>query len=601
MQTQVREFRHHLRLAFIVPLVLAALLGAAFVIQAWFLRGALLNAQHSYDVQTRARSVMRLILDMETGLRGYLLTGSESFLQPYRTSLPQVQPAFDQLAELVRDDPRQTQAQVAMQRNFEAWQNYAERMIVIRRVSGPVTDSDFNLEGKTLMDEIRHERDQILTIEEGRFQNRVRGVQRTVTTLFIMATVLCVAVGFVIATFSRRELSTLARTFNRTLVTAYERGEELQQSQSWLEGVLTSIDDGVIAADLRGRIVFSNNVAQALLNRSQSELNLAPVSETVHVIDEYTGEPLSDPFQSVVVTQARVTSSAHSLLLRHDDSRVPVFVAASPMRDESHALTGVVIVLRDETEHRQSERTLQSAEKMASIGRLAASVAHEIHNPLDSLGNILYLLEHGTLDEASKTYVRLAREELERVSNISEQMLTFSRESRQPVEVDLAEVIDNVLTLFAARIRRQGVVVVKNYQPSVSVLAFPGELRQVFSNLVGNALDAMPGTGRLTIRTRAARKSEGLGRDGARVLICDTGAGIPEEVRGRLMDPFVTSKGEKGTGLGLWVCRGIVEKYRGTLTYRTSTSPGRSGTCFSVFFPTTAQKAPVELDRRKAS
>jgi signal transduction histidine kinase len=180
------------------------------------------------------------------------------------------------------------------------------------------------------------------------------------------------------------------------------------------------------------------------------------------------------------------------------------------------------------------------------------------------------------------------------VTAISEQMLTFSRETRQPIEIRLSDVMDNVLTLYAARIRRVGVVVVKDFADTGVVTAFPGEMRQVFSNLVGNALDAMNGPGKLTIRIEQSHDWEDGREAGVRVMICDTGGGVPPEVRDKLMEPFVTSKGEKGTGLGLWVCRGIVEKYHGRLRYHTSTTPGRSGTCFSVFLPNASRKAPQE-------
>src|SRR5262249_39849746 len=158
-------------------------------------------------------------------------------------------------------------------------------------------------------------------------------------------------------------------------------------------------------------------------------------------------------------------------------------------------------------------------------------------NPLDALGNLLYLLEHQAMDESGKTYVRLAREELERVTSISEQMLTFSREARQPVRVYLSEVIENVLSLFLPRMRRMNILLVKQYSAKQgAVMALPGEMRQVFSNLVGNALDAMNGAGRLVIRIEDSHRwseSEDRGAEerGVRVMVCDTGPGIPSEVR----------------------------------------------------------------------
>jgi PAS domain S-box-containing protein len=390
----------------------------------------------------------------------------------------------------------------------------------------------------------------------------------------------------------------VASNYDSALRTAQNTTEDLKESQQWLSGVLGSIGDGVLATDKEGRIMFSNDVAQHQLGREYGDLTNRHTTDVIRLVEEYSREAVPDLFREVMYSQNHFSSPGHTLLLREDGSEIPVSATASPIRGDGR-INGVVIIIRDLTEQRQSERSLQSAEKLAIIGRLAASVAHEIHNPLDAMGNILYLLEHGTLDETSKTYVRLAREELERVTSISEQMLTFSRESRAPVNVKISEVIDNVMTLFSARIRRMGVMVVKECDPSLSVTAFPGELRQVFSNLIGNALDAMPGPGRLVIRTEQAHTWNDEGEQGVRVLVCDNGTGIPREVRPRLMDPFVTSKGEKGTGLGLWVCRGIVEKYHGSLRYRTSTTPGHSGTCFSVFLPYNApQEQSAESTER---
>jgi signal transduction histidine kinase len=584
MQQQIESFNRHLRLAFVVPVLLSVVLAVVSAVQTYNLEHSMNEVDHSYKVQMRSRTALKLILDMETGLRGYLLTGEDRFLQPYRDSEPQVLPTLDELTRLVADDPRQIPLIQSMRSSYERWHSYSSRMIKLRQTSGPVSDPRLNLEGKTIMDSIRGARDQLVNIEEERLKRRVARVRWTTDALVVTVVLLSLLMGFTLATFSRRELRTVARTYNNALTTSAQRTEELNQSRRWLTAVLSSIGEGVIAMDLRGRIVFLNSVAQEILGIK--ELDSSATAEMIRLADEYTGELISNPFSAVMETGGVFAPPGHILLLRKDDGVVPASLVASPLRDDKGVLTGVVIVLRDVTEQRQSERSLQSAEKMASIGRIAASVAHEIHNPLDTLGNLLYLLAHGNLDESAKSYVRLAQEELERVSNISEQMLTFSRESRQPIKVNLAEVLDNVLALFSARIRRMGIVVIKNFEANSVVLGFPGEMRQVFSNLIGNALDAMNGPGRLIIKTEAGAHSWGRNPEpGVRVIVCDTGSGISDEVRPELMKPFVTSKGEKGTGLGLWVCRGIVEKYRGYIRYHTSTTPGRSGTCFSVFIP----------------
>jgi PAS domain S-box-containing protein len=547
------------------------------------------DVDHSYTVQIRGRSFLRLLLDMETGLRGFLLTGEERFLDPYRNSAPQVEPALEELQRLVAGDPNQTKLVDELERGYAQWHMYSTRLIEQRESGVAVNNVAVNMQGKEIMDSVRAARDELVRIEEQRLTDRIARVRRAIARIFITAVVLSLFLGLLLATFSRRELKTVAKTYDNVLGTAFQKTGELKENQRWLSAVLDSIADGVIATDKEGKIVFSNAIAQHLLGRDYGDLTHQYTSQVINLVDEYTREPVPDLFREVMYSQDHFTSPTHSLLVRHDGSKISAAASASPIRDEGR-VSGVVIVLRDLTAQRQSERSLQSAEKLAIIGRLAASVAHEIHNPLDAMGNILYLLEHGSLDETSKTYVRLAREELERVTNISEQMLTFSRESRQPVEVRLSDIFDNVLTLFSARIRRMNVTVVKELDPTLTIIAFPGELRQVFSNLIGNALDALPGPGKLVLRTERAHAWNDGSQPGVRVMVCDTGCGIAKEVRPHLMDPFVTSKGEKGTGLGLWVCRGIVEKYHGRLRYRTSTRPGHSGTCFSVFLPNEAGK-----------
>src|SRR5581483_3955830 len=594
MQEQLQTFRRHLRLAFAIPVLLAILVGGVFVAQAYYLRGNVLAVEHSYEVQVRCRSALQLILDMETGLRGYLLTGEDHFLAPYNAAEPEVAATLQQLLELVRSDPEQYRAVVRIQTYYQDWHDYSHRMIVARRTESPVTDFRLNLEGKQWVDLIRRDSDEVLQIEQERFHQRIASTTVTVTRLFISIIAISLVLGLMLATFSRKELQAVARSYNEALDTADARSNKYLESQRWLEAVLGSIGDGVIVTENTGRIVFTNPVAKRLLGDGKQLLAGYQTTDVIRLVDEFTREPIPDPHHAVMESGEPVAPTGRVLLLRNGGGDIPVSQVASLFRDESGNAIGVVIVLRDLTQHRASERALQTSEKLASMGRLAASVAHEIHNPLDALGNLLYLLEHQAMEDSAKTYVRLAREELERVTNISEQMLTFSREARQPVKVRLGEVLENVLSLFAPRLRRMNIIVVKQYGTNDGVVvALPGEMRQVFSNLVGNAIDAMNGTGRLIIRIDEARDWSGQAESGVRVMVCDTGPGIAPEVRKNLMEPFVTSKGEKGTGLGLWVCRGIVEKYHGSLRFHTSNTPGHSGTCFSVFLPcTTADEQP---------
>jgi signal transduction histidine kinase len=246
----------------------------------------------------------------------------------------------------------------------------------------------------------------------------------------------------------------------------------------------------------------------------------------------------------------------------------------------------VVLVFRDVTQRRQTEQTLRASDRLGQAGRLAATIAHEIRNPLDTVSNLLFLLRHENYPNPdTKHYLDLATDELARITQITGQLLTFHREARSPVAVDAVKVLESVLALYAPQISMQGITVVKHFETEQPVRGFPGELRQVFANLVANAVHSMPNGGRLLLHVFESSLASDNGRKGIRITVLDNGTGIVPGVRKNLFAPFYTTKGESGTGLGLWVTRGIIEKHEGTIHFMSTVRPGRSGTAFSVFLP----------------
>ena len=251
--------------------------------------------------------------------------------------------------------------------------------------------------------------------------------------------------------------------------------------------------------------------------------------------------------------------------------------------------------LNRELELRVAQRTeaLVRSEKLAAMGRLAGIIAHEINNPLEAISNALFLLrEHPSLDNEARRFASLAEQELTRVAHITRQTLSFYRESQEPVSVSIFEVLDNVLELQSHRLRASGIKLDKEFRSSLAIQGYPNELKQVFLNLIGNAIEAMREGGRLRIRVDEQTEQR-TGRRGVRVSVCDTGSGIDSRYAKRIFEPFFTTKDTKGTGLGLWISRGIVQKYDGTIRFRSLHYVSGQATCFSVFIPSTPASASV--------
>jgi signal transduction histidine kinase len=242
---------------------------------------------------------------------------------------------------------------------------------------------------------------------------------------------------------------------------------------------------------------------------------------------------------------------------------------------------------------------LRTSERLASVGRLAATIAHEINNPLEAVTNVLYLLERTPgMPSYGAELVAIAQKEMQRISLIVKQTLGFHRETLSPVHVSVADLLDETLSLYQRKLDAAGIRIERDYRSKGEIEAHPGELRQVFANLLINAADAIGRGGRIVLRIYDVTGSDtvrravpGEPRCGIRLLIADTGPGISEENRRRLFEPFFTTKGEKGTGLGLWVSQGIVVKHGGSLRMRSCTRPGHSGTVFSICLPLSASSA----------
>lgn len=245
----------------------------------------------------------------------------------------------------------------------------------------------------------------------------------------------------------------------------------------------------------------------------------------------------------------------------------------------------IICTAQETTELRRAERLAHQNEKLAAVGRLASSIAHEINNPLEAVTNLLYLAKRSESQETSNEYLEVAEMELRRVSAITTQTLRFHRQSSEARAVTCSDLFGSSLTIYQGRLTNANITVVQREHPKTPILCFDGEIRQVLNNLIGNATDALSAAGGcLFLRSREGTDARS-GRNGLWLTVADTGGGMSPQTLKRAFEPFYTTKGMNGTGLGLWISRDIITRHQGRLLVRSSQQPGRSGTVMTLFLP----------------
>jgi PAS domain S-box-containing protein len=574
----------------LLPVV--ALLALAGVL-IWQMRSAALTVKNIEDNDSRianATRIERLTVDEETGLRGYQITADPRFLEPYRNAQQPMDEAIAQQLSLVNASGQHIKAFIE---EHQTWHTaFAEPLISIIAAGGQATDIDLNLTGSKTMDQMRAHLEAIIAASTTRRNDEIAQWHNQVHRVVVGLIILSMGVGLILGLFARDRLEAVSMAFRRSLDLQRTRAEELFQSEQQLRTTLTSIGDGVIACDAQGNIQMMNLVAQELTGWVESEALHRPLEEIFHIVNETTRQHAENPVEKVKRLNRVVGLANHTVLIRKDGAEVTIDDSGAPIRNEKGELTGVVMVFRDVTIERKTRAALLANEKLAVAGRLAATIAHEIHNPLDSVSNLLYLLQNGSDEEESKQFLQTAQTELARVTQISRAMLSLYRESNAPVHVDLKAMLEDLLLLMERRLHDLGVSAVTELPEEVIIDGFPGELRQVFTNLIANAAEAAGQGGKIIVRVTArpagpdpADPSKGL-ESGAIIEIIDNGPGIPEDIREHLFQPFFTTKGERGTGLGLWVSMGIIRKHSGSLVLNSQTEGPSRGTTATVFLAT---------------
>ncbi len=380
---------------------------------------------------------------------------------------------------------------------------------------------------------------------------------------------------YLVKPFTAREL--VARVTTHVKIARVRRDAE--RARRLYDTILSNTPDLAYVFDLDHRFIYANKALLAMWGRSLEdsigknclELGYEPWHAAMH----------DREIEQVIATRKPIRGEVPFIGTNGRHVYDYIFVPVFGPGGEVEAIAGTT---RDVTERKIAEEALRRSEKLAATGRLAATMAHEINNPLEAVTNLVYLARAAEDHDRSRSYLATAEEELERVSHLTKQTLGFYRETKGVDTVDLSLIVKALLSVFAPRLRNKRVEVETDIKAHPEISAVPGEIRQLIANLLSNSIDAVDKGGRIRIRISSAASWNG-DRSGVRLTIADNGPGIPPEIRPRLFEPFVTTKKDVGTGLGLWVCKSIVERHGGKIRLKSSTRDGGSWTAFALYLP----------------
>jgi PAS domain S-box-containing protein len=359
----------------------------------------------------------------------------------------------------------------------------------------------------------------------------------------------------------------------------------LRERTSQFETLLNEAPLGVYLVDSELRIQQVNPTARLFFEPGDAiGRNL---DEVMHIIwPDIHARDIVERFRQTLAT-GDTHGVAEFNAMRKDSGRQEYYEWQVNRIPLSEGRYGLVSYFRDISARKQSEEALRNTEKLAATGRLASSIAHEINNPLEGVTNLLYLArQDSSLRVETREYLDTADQELGRVAHIAKQTLGFYRESSSPTWFKVSETVDSVISMYEHRMKSREVKIVRDFREAPQVCALIGEFKQVLSNLLLNALDAMPGEdARLMVRISRSREWRGAGAQGVRISVADNGTGISPTDYDKIFAAFFTTKAATGTGLGLWLSREIVRRHRGHIRVRSRINPCPTGTTFSIFWP----------------
>ena len=357
-----------------------------------------------------------------------------------------------------------------------------------------------------------------------------------------------------------------------------------------LAAIVDSADDAIVSKDLNGIVRTWNAGAYRMFGYTAEEMIGQPILKIVP--DELHYE--EDEILRKLRAGERI-DHYETVRRKKNGETIEVSVTISPIRDSSGTVIGASKIARDISDRKRIEGLLIQSEKLAATGRMAAAVAHEINNPLESLVNLIFLArQDSAMDGKAYRYLLTAEEELERVSHLARQTLGYYRDTGSPAKVHVHSLIENVLTVYNAKFVAAGISVDTQFNDLQKIVVSRGEMIQVFSNIIANAVDAMRQGGALHITTRNLLAASG---DGLQIVVQDNGTGILQEHQARIFEPFFTTKGDLGSGIGLWVAKQLVERRGGQISVASSTEKGKSGTTITIFIPFAIPASHMSADQ----
>jgi PAS domain S-box-containing protein len=389
---------------------------------------------------------------------------------------------------------------------------------------------------------------------------------------------------------SKQNLARLVPAVHRELKDASTRRNRLavelalRASEARFHSLVEAMPLGLLISDSAGRITYANHAAERLLHYPEDAMVSASIALTSIC-------PSLAEAHSALENNTISTEPFEAVCNTLDGTPVEVLIGVAFLNPEAPSeKRQFAAFIADLSLQKKSEEVLRRTEKLAIAGRLAASIAHEINNPLEAIVNCLYLVSQTNLPVDARSYLSLAQKELDRVSQITVQTLRFYRASTRPSYTDINDLVGTILSLLEPRFRHQRIEVVRQFRAAPLIFAHDGEIRQVLANLIGNAIDAVSESGRIIVRTSFARDWE-HDRQGIAITVADNGTGMDSATRDRIFEPFFSTKGLTGTGLGLWVSQEIATKCHGRIRLRSrQQSPGISGgTVFRFFLPAGAE------------